>query len=99
MSVRGLTENDWSGKAGVAFYQDMLTWLALVPNALACQGGSPTCNLAELVDYGTQTAKQAGYPDFVIPTELGGIINDQNVDVNLQLYMEKCILIFLKTLN
>ena len=77
--VKGLTGNDWSGKAGIAFYQDMLTWLALVPNVLACQGGAPTCNPAGLVTYGNQTAKQAGYPDFVIPTELGGIINDQNV--------------------
>jgi hypothetical protein len=26
--IQGLTGNDWSGKAGLGFYQDCLTWLA-----------------------------------------------------------------------
>ena len=77
--VKSLTGNDWSGKAGIGFYQDALSWLATVPNALSCLGGGP-CDLAGLAAYGTATAKQNAYPDFVIPTELGGIINDQNVN-------------------
>ena len=76
--VLGLTGNDWSNKAGIGFYQDALSWLATVPNALSCLGGGP-CDLAGLQAYGVATANQAAYPDFVIPTELGGIINDQNV--------------------
>jgi outer membrane receptor protein involved in Fe transport len=76
--ILGLTGNDWSNKAGIGFYQDALSWLQTVPNALSCLGGGP-CDLAGLQAYGVATAKQAAYPDFVIPTELGGIINDQNV--------------------
>ena len=37
-AVVGLTGIDWSGKAGVPFYQSMLTW-GLAPNALSCLGG------------------------------------------------------------
>ena len=77
--VKSLTGNDWSGKAGIGFYQDALSWLATVPNALSCLGGGP-CDLAGLGAYGAATAKQNAYPDFVIPWELGGIINDQNVN-------------------
>ena len=77
--VKSLTGNDWSGKAGISFYQDALSWLATVPNALSCLGGGP-CDLAGLGAYGAATAKQNAYPDFVIPWELGGIINDQNVN-------------------
>ncbi|MDA9356083.1 TonB-dependent receptor [Gammaproteobacteria bacterium] len=77
--VKSLTGNDWSGKAGLGFYQDALSWLATVPNALSCLGGGP-CDLAGLGAYGAATAKQNAYPDFVIPWELGGIINDQNVN-------------------
>ena len=77
--VQSLGFPDWSSKAGLGFYQDMLTWLGLAGNALACQGGAPTCNPALIPALTTQTAKQSGYPDFVIPWELGGIINDQNV--------------------
>ena len=77
--IKGLTGNDWSGKAGIGFYQDALGWLATVPNALSCLGGGP-CDLAGLGAYGAATAGLNAYPDFVIPTELGGIINDQNVN-------------------
>ena len=76
--VNGLTGNDWSGKAGLGFYQGALSWLATVPNALSCLGGGP-CDLAGLGAYQTATAGLNALPDFVIPTELGGIINDQNV--------------------
>ncbi|MDA8933668.1 TonB-dependent receptor [Gammaproteobacteria bacterium] len=81
--VKSLTGNDWSGKAGIGFYQDALSWLATVPNALSCLGGGP-CDLAGLGAYGAATAKQNAYPDFVIPWELGGIINDQNVNSTSQ---------------
>jgi iron complex outermembrane receptor protein len=74
--VQALGFPDWSAKGGLGFYQDMLTWLALAGNALAC----PVCDTSLLPAFSAQTAKQSGYPDFTVPTELGGIINDQNVD-------------------
>ena len=77
--VQSLGFPDWSSKAGIPFYQGMLTWLGLAGNALACQGGAPTCNPALLPALAAQTATQSAFPDLVIPWELGGIINDQNV--------------------
>ncbi|MDA7829755.1 TonB-dependent receptor [Gammaproteobacteria bacterium] len=81
--VNGLTGNDWSGKAGLGFYQDALGWLATVPNALSCLGGGP-CDPAGLAAYGAATAGLNALPDFVIPWELAGIINDQNVNSTSQ---------------
>jgi len=90
--VQALGFPDWSAKGGVGFYQDMLTWLGLAGNALGCQAGAPTCNPALIPAFGAQTAKQAGYPDFTVPWELGGIINDQNVDdISRALYGEMYI--------
>ena len=90
--VQALGFPDWSAKGGVGFYQDMLTWLGLAGNALGCQAGAPTCNPALIPAFNAQTAKQAGYPDFTVPTELGGIINDQNVDdISRALYGEMYI--------
>ena len=87
--VQALGFPDWSAKGGVGFYQDMLTWLGLAGNALGCQAGAPTCNPALIPAFSAQTAKQAGYPDFTVPWELGGIINDQNVDdISRALYGE-----------
>jgi len=77
--VQGLTGIDWSGKAGLPFYQSMLTWLGLAPNALACAAGAPTCSLQALGIYNTTTETINGIPDFVVPWKLGGIVNDQNV--------------------
>ena len=72
---------DWSAKGGLGFYSDMLDWLDLAGNALACQGLAPgTCDPSKIGDFNDQTAKQAGYPNFTVPWELGGVINDQNVD-------------------
>ena len=76
--VQGLTGIDWSGKAGVPFYQSMLSWLAVAPNALSCGAGGP-CDLAQLGAFNAITASHNAMPDMVIPWELGGIINDQNV--------------------
>ena len=76
--VQGLTGIDWSGKAGVPFYQSMLTWLGLAPNALSCGAGG-ACDLALLGAFNNVTASHNAMPDMVIPWELGGIINDQNV--------------------
>jgi len=76
--VQGLTGIDWSGKAGVPFYQSMLTWLGLAPNALSCGAGG-ACDLALLGAFNNVTAANNAMPDMVIPWELGGIINDQNV--------------------
>ena len=81
--VNGLTGNDWSGKAGLGFYKGALGWLATVPNALSCLGGGP-CDPAGLDAYGAATAGLNALPDFVIPWELGGIINDQNVNSTSQ---------------
>ena len=79
--VQALGFPDWSAKGGTGFYADMLTWLSLAGNALACQGAAPgPCNPALIPAFNAQTAKQAGYPDFTVPWELGGVINDQNVD-------------------
>ena len=79
--VQALGFPDWSAKGGTGFYQDMLTWLGLAGNALACQGAAPgPCNPALIPAFNAQTAKQSGYPDFTVPWELGGVINDQNVD-------------------
>ncbi|MDA9921567.1 TonB-dependent receptor [Gammaproteobacteria bacterium] len=83
--VLALTGNDWSSKGGVGFYQDMLTWLSLAGNALGCGGAlgpaaQAACNPALLEPYATQTAKQANSLDVVIPWDLTGVINDQNVD-------------------
>ena len=79
--VQALGFPDWSAKGGTGFYSDMLTWLNLAGNALACQGAAPgPCNPALIPAFNAQTAKQAGYPDFTVPWELGGVINDQNVD-------------------
>jgi outer membrane receptor protein involved in Fe transport len=90
--VQALGFPDWSAKGGTGFYQDMLTWLGLAGNALGCQAGAPTCNPALIPAFNAQTAKQAGYPDFTVPTELGGIINDQNVDdISTALYGEMYI--------
>ena len=77
--VQSLGFPDWSSKAGIPFYQGMLTWLGLAGNALGCQAGAPTCNPALLPALAAQTATQSAFPDLVIPWELGGIINDQNV--------------------
>ncbi|MDA0976261.1 MAG: TonB-dependent receptor, partial [Proteobacteria bacterium] len=77
--VQSLGFPDWSSKAGVPFYQGMLTWLGLAGNALACQRGASTCIPSLLPALGPQTATQSAFPDIVIPWELGGIINDQNV--------------------
>ena len=81
--VKGLTGIDWSGKAGLGFYQGALSWLATVPNALSCLGGGP-CDPAGLGAYQAATAGLNAIPNFVIPTELGGIINDQNVNATSQ---------------
>ena len=79
--IQGLTGLDWSGKAGLSFYQDVLLgWLPLVPNALACVGGSPACDFAKLQQYQGVSAAISGKPEYVIPWNLAGIINDQNVD-------------------
>ena len=83
--VLALTGNDWSSKGGVGFYQDMLTWLSLAGNALGCGGAlgpaaQAACNPALLAPYAAQTAKQANSLDIVIPWDLTGVINDQNVD-------------------
>jgi iron complex outermembrane receptor protein len=79
--VQSLGFPDWSAKGGTGFYSDMLTWLALAGNALACQGAAPgPCDPSQIPAFNAQTAKQAGYPDFTVPWELGGVINDQNVD-------------------
>lgn len=76
--VQGLTGIDWSSKAGVPFYQSMLSWLAVAPNALSCGAGGP-CDLTLLGAFNQLTAAHNAMPDMVIPWELGGIINDQNV--------------------
>ena len=76
--VQGLTGIDWSGKGGVPFYQSMLSWLAVAPNALSCGAGGP-CDLALLGAFNAITASHNALPDITIPWELGGIINDQNV--------------------
>ena len=83
--VLALTGNDWSSKGGVGFYQDMLTWLSLAGNALGCGGAlgpaaQAACNPALLAPYAAQTAKQANSLDIVLPWDLTGVINDQNVD-------------------
>ena len=76
--VQSLTGIDWSSKGGIPFYQSMLTWLALAPNALSCGAGGP-CDLASLGAFSDVTAANNAMPDVVIPWELGGILNDQNV--------------------
>jgi len=83
--VQVLTGNDWSSKGGVGFYQDMLTWLSLAGNALGCGGSlgpaaQAACDPTLIPAYATQTAKQANSLDVVIPWDLTGVINDQNVD-------------------
>jgi outer membrane receptor protein involved in Fe transport len=83
--VLALTGNDWSSKGGVGFYQDMLTWLSLAGNALGCGGSlgpaaQAACNPALLAPYAAQTTKQANSLNVVIPWDLTGVINDQNVD-------------------
>lgn len=78
--IQGLTGNDWSGKAGLGFYQTVLLgWLPQVPNALSCLGGGP-CDPAGLQAYLGATAAINGLPEYVIPWNIAGIINDQNVD-------------------
>ena len=92
--VLALTGNDWSSKGGVGFYQDMLTWLSLAGNALGCGGAlgpaaQAACNPALLAPYAAQTAKQANSLDIVIPWDLTGVINDQNIDdISRALYGE-----------
>lgn len=92
--VLALTGNDWSSKGGVGFYQDMLTWLSLAGNALGCSGAlgpaaQAACNPALLAPYAAQTAKQANSLDIVIPWNLTGVINDQNIDdISRALYGE-----------
>ena len=83
--VQVLTGNDWSSKGGVGFYQDMLTWLSLAGNALGCGGSlgpaaQAACDPTLIPAYAAQTAKQANSLDVVIPWDLTGVINDQNVD-------------------
>jgi outer membrane receptor protein involved in Fe transport len=63
----------------------MLTWLSLAGNALGCGGSlgpaaQAACNPDLLTPYATQTAKQANSLNVVIPWDLTGVINDQNVD-------------------
>ena len=89
--VQSLTGIDWTGKAGLGFYQGALSWLATVPNVLSCNAGGP-CDLAGVSAFNTATAGLNAIPDFVIPWELGGIINDQNVnDSSTALYGEMYI--------
>ena len=91
--VQGLTGIDWSSKGGVPFFQSMLGGLALAPNALACAGGAPTCGLQAPLPLGDylDLNDYHRYPDVVIPWELGGIINDQNVLAkSTALYGEIC---------
>jgi outer membrane receptor protein involved in Fe transport len=83
--VLALTGNDWSSKGGVGFYQDMLTWLNLAGNALGCAGdlgpaAQAACVPTLIPAYLSQTDKQANSLDVVIPWDLTGVINDQNVD-------------------
>ena len=79
--VQSLGFPDWSSKAGIPFYgtDGMLKWLGLAGNALACQGGEPTCDPTLIPALNALTAELSAMPDFVIPWELGGIVNDQNV--------------------
>ena len=79
--VQSLGFPDWSSKAGIPFYgtDGMLKWLGLAGNALACQGGAPTCDPTLIPALNALTAELSAMPDFVIPWELGGIVNDQNV--------------------
>ena len=87
--IQGLTGNDWSGKAGLGFYQTVLLgWLPQVPNALSCLGGGP-CDPAGLQAYLGATAAINALPEYVIPWNIAGIINDQNVDdISRALYGE-----------
>ena len=86
--IAGMFGQDWSGKAGVGFYQDALGWLSGLANAGSCQAGGP-CDTSALGDYLTVQAEINASPDFVIPWELAGIINDQNVDdISRALYGE-----------
>ena len=83
--VQVLTGNDWSSKGGVGFYQDMLTWLSLAGNALGCGGSlgpaaQAACDPTLIPAYAAQTTAQANSLDVVIPWDLTGVINDQNVD-------------------
>ena len=72
----------------------MLTWLSLAGNALGCGGAlgpaaQAACNPALLAPYAAQTAKQANSLDIVIPWDLTGVINDQNIDdISRALYGE-----------
>ena len=76
--VQSLTGIDWSGKAGaLPFYGSMLNWLNVAQNALSCAAGGP-CDAADLATYQQITAFHNTLPDFVIPWELGSILNDQN---------------------
>jgi hypothetical protein len=78
--IQGLTGLDWSGKAGLAFYQTVLLgWLPQVPNALSCLAGGP-CDPAALQTYLAVSDSISALPEYVVPWNLAGIINDQNVD-------------------
>jgi|TARA_B100000767_G_scaffold165673_1_gene155215 outer membrane receptor protein involved in Fe transport len=71
--VLGLTGNDFGNKAGVAFYQNLLAMLAALGNLQA----NPT--LANASAFAQATAATAANPDFTIPFDLTGVVNDQHV--------------------
>ena len=59
---------DWSSKGGVGFYSGMLTWVGLLATAPTSQA------------FAAQTALMNNSLDIVVPNDITGVNNDQNVD-------------------
>ena len=72
---------DFSAKGGLNFYQDLAAFLQQVPNALACQGGAPTCNPAGLATYAERLTDVQANPDVVVPFNQTGTHNDQHIRI------------------
>ena len=87
-TVAGLLGFDLSGKAGTAFYQSLLTLVALVPNIQAIQQGavqagliSPAVAQVLLGTYSDTLAEILAMPDVTVPVDLRGTLNDQHVRI------------------
>ena len=82
-TVNSLFGLDFSAKGGLPFYQQMLVWLGATQPLLGCQQGSPLCTnpQAVIAAHESVTEDTLAFPNLVMPTELNGVVNDQNADV------------------
>ena len=90
-TVADLLGYDLSGKAGTAFYQELLGLVALVPTIQSIQQGavqagllSPLVAQGVLASYQESLAAILAMPDVTVPVDLRGTLNDQHIRIQSQ---------------